>query len=64
MVNTAQVAPNPDVTNQFICIGEQQVQYCIPLVGPSYLTQIVILNAFQELPELPAARCATFPADN
>jgi len=56
MVATAQAASNPDVTNRLIYMGKQQVQYCIP-PGESinYLTQEVVLNAFQEPPGLPTA---------
>ena len=46
MVTTAQAASNPDVTNQFICIGEQQVQYCNPpkelLYGSSGIALMLI----------------------
>jgi len=51
MVTTAQAASNPGITNQFICIGEQQVQE-------------VVLNAFQEFLGLPTACHTTFPADD
>jgi len=60
----AQAASSSDVTNKFIYSGEQQVQYCIPSGGAvNYLTQEVILGAFQEPPGLPIARFATFSAD-
>jgi len=59
MIITAQAAFNPDVTNQFICTGEQHMQYCIPLGGTIYYSiREVLPSAFQELPGLP-----TFPAD-
>ena len=64
MVTTAQTASNPDVTNQLICIGEQQVQYCIsPGRAIYYLTQEFVLSAFQDPPGLSTAHHATFPAD-
>ena len=64
MVPTAQAASNPDVTNQFICIGEQQVQYCILAGGAfNYLIEKVILNVLQESLGLHTAHHATFPAD-
>lgn len=44
MVATAQAASNPDVINQLMYIGGQQVQCCIPPRGAViYLTQEVIL---------------------
>jgi len=61
MVTTAQTASNPDVTNQLICFGEQQVQYSIPPGGA--MTQEVILNVFQEPLGLPTGLHATFPVD-
>ena len=64
MVTAAQAASNPNVINQFINTGEQNVHCCTPPGGAvNYLTQEFILNAFQEPPGLPAAHCATFPAD-
>ena len=37
-------------------MGKQQVQYCIPPdESINYLTQEVVLNAFQEPPGLPTA---------
>lgn len=36
MVTTVQAAFNPDFTNQFACVGEQQVQYYIPPAGAVY----------------------------
>ena len=52
------------VNNLLTCIGEQQVQYCIPSGGVAYyLAQELILLALQEPPGLPTACCATFPAD-
>ena len=64
MVTTALAVSNSDVTNQFSCVGEQKVQYCIlPGGAVYYLAQEVILNTFQEPPGLPIAHCATFPSD-
>jgi len=64
MVSAAQAVSNPDVTNQFICIGEQQVHNCIPPGGAFYyLTQEVILSAFQEPLGSPTTHRATLLAD-
>ena len=38
MVTTTQAASNPHVTNQFICIGEQQIPHCIHPDKVYYLT--------------------------
>ena len=53
-----------DVTDELTCIGDHQVQYCIPWRGAVYsLDQEVVLGALQESPGLPTARCAAFHAD-
>ena len=64
MIPTAQAASNPDIISQYTCAGEQQLQYCnLPGQTVHYFTQEVVLNAFLEPPGLPAAHCATIPAN-
>jgi len=60
MVTIAQTDWNSDITNQFICFGEQQVQHCIPLHRVLYLPAQVFVDAFQEPPGLPTAYYVTF----
>jgi len=47
MIIAAQAASSLDITDELTCIGEYQVQYCIPSSrGVNYLAEEVILNAF------------------